>query len=77
MTAYYAAPGAVPSAPAREQTLAPVLVAFAGPSRQSRLTVLIRIFMVIPQLIVLGLLGVAVYVITPPVLNVIGLHVVS
>jgi hypothetical protein len=64
MTAYYAAPGAVPSAPAREQTLAPILVAFAGPSPQSRLTVLIRILMVIPQLIVLGLLGIAVYVIT-------------
>jgi Domain of unknown function (DUF4389) len=64
MSAYYAAPGAVPSAPARQETLAPILVAFAGPSPQSRLTVLVRILMVIPQLIVLGLLGIAVYVIT-------------
>ena len=65
MSGYYATPGAVPpTPPARQQTLAPILVAFAGPSPQSRLTVLIRILMVIPQLIVLGLLGVAVYVIT-------------
>ena len=63
ISAYYAAPGAVPSAPARQETLAPILVAFAGPSPQSRLTVLVRILMVIPQLIVLGLLGIAVYVI--------------
>jgi Domain of unknown function (DUF4389) len=63
MSAFYATPDAVPSAPARQQTPAPILVAFAGPSRQSRLTVLIRIFMVLPQLIVVGLLGVAAYVI--------------
>jgi len=43
---------------------APVLVAFAGPSPQSRVTVLFRIFMAIPQLIVVYMLGVAAYVIT-------------
>ena len=43
---------------------APVLVSFAGPSPQSRVTVLFRIFMVIPQLIVVYMLGVAAYVIT-------------
>src|SRR6266699_25695 len=53
MSAYYAA-GAT----------APVLVAFAGPAPQSRLTVAFRIFMAIPQLIVLWLLGIAAMVIT-------------
>jgi Domain of unknown function (DUF4389) len=43
---------------------APVLVSFAGPSPQSRVTVLFRIFMAIPQLIVVYLLGVAACVIT-------------
>ena len=62
MSAYYAA-GA--TAPATDQsTPAPVLVAFAGPASQSRLTVAFRIFMAIPQLIVLWLLGVAAIVIT-------------
>ena len=62
MSAYYAA-GA--TAPVTEQsTPAPVLVAFAGPAPQSRLTVAFRIFMAIPQLIVLWLLGIAAIVIT-------------
>jgi hypothetical protein len=59
MSAYYA------TAPVAEQsTPAPVLVAFAGPAPQSRLTVAFRIFLAIPQLIVLWLLGVAAGVIT-------------
>ena len=54
-----------PAAPVAEQsTPAPVLVAFAGPAPQSRLTVAFRIFLAIPQLIVLWLLGVAAGVIT-------------
>jgi hypothetical protein len=62
MSAYYAA-GA--TAPVTEQsTPAPVLVAFARPAPQSRLTVAFRIFMAIPQLIVLWLLGIAAIVIT-------------
>jgi Domain of unknown function (DUF4389) len=62
MSAYYAA-GA--TAPVTEQsTPAPVLVAFAGSAPQSRLTVAFRIFMAIPQLIVLWLLGIAAMVIT-------------
>ena len=62
MSAYYAADA---SAPVTEQsTPAPVLVAFAGPAPQSRLTVAFRIFLAIPQLIVLWLLGVAAGVIT-------------
>src|SRR5256885_210899 len=62
MSAYYAA-GA--TAPVTEQsTPAPVLVAFAGPAPQSRLTVAFRILMAIPQLIVLWLLGIAAIVIT-------------
>ena len=62
MSAYYAA-GA--TAPVTEQsTPTPVLVAFAGPAPQSRLTVAFRIFLAIPQLIVLWLLGVAAGVIT-------------
>ncbi len=46
-----------------QSALAPVLVAFAGPAPQSRLTVLVRIFMVIPQLVVLWLLGIAAMVV--------------
>jgi hypothetical protein len=64
MSAYYAPPAGASKATAGPQTPAPVLVAFAGPIRQSRLTVLVRIFMVIPQLIVLAVLGVAAYVVT-------------
>jgi len=61
MSAYYAtgAPGQVTDRP----TLAPVLVAFTGPAPQSRLTVLVRLIMVIPQLVVLWLLGVAAFVV--------------
>jgi hypothetical protein len=62
MSAYYAAGT---TAPVTEQSApAPVLVAFAGPAPQSRLTVAFRIFMAIPQLIVLWLLGIAAMVIT-------------
>ena len=62
MSAYYAT-GA--GAPATEQSApAPVLVAFADSAPQSRLTVAFRIFMAIPQLIVLWLLGIAAIVIT-------------
>jgi len=62
MSAYYAT-GA--TRPATEQPApAPVLVAFAGPAPQARLTVAFRIFMAIPQLIVLWLLGIAAIVIT-------------
>jgi uncharacterized protein DUF4389 len=62
MSAYYAADA---TAPVTEQsTPTPVLVAFAGSAPQSRLTVAFRIFLAIPQLIVLWLLGVAAGVIT-------------
>lgn len=61
MSAYYATDG--PATATEQPTLAPVLVAFAGQVLQSRLTVLVRIFMVIPQLIVLGLLSVAAWVV--------------
>jgi hypothetical protein len=43
--------------------LAPVLVSFAGPRPQSRGSVLVRIVLVIPHLIVLYLLGIAVEVV--------------
>jgi hypothetical protein len=62
MSAYYTAGAAAPATD--QSTPAPVLVAFAGPAPQSRLTVAFRIFMAIPQLIVLWLLGVAAIVIT-------------
>jgi hypothetical protein len=62
MSAYYAADATGPVT--GQSTPAPVLVAFAGPAPQSRLTVAFRIFMAIPQLIVLWLLGVAAGVIT-------------
>jgi hypothetical protein len=61
MSAYYATSG--PARATEQSTLAPVLVAFAGPVPQSRLTVLVRIFMVIPQLFVLWLLGIAAMVV--------------
>jgi hypothetical protein len=63
MSAHYAKPGSVPLEGTEQQGLAPVLVAFAGPAPQSRLTVLFRVFMVIPQAIVLEILGIAAYVI--------------
>ena len=62
MSAYYAADATAPVA--GQSTPAPVLVALAGPAPQSRLTVAFRIFLAIPQLIVLWLLGVAAGVIT-------------
>jgi Domain of unknown function (DUF4389) len=52
-----------PATATERPELAPVLVAFAGPAPQSRLTVLVRIFMVIPELIVLWLLGIAAMVV--------------
>jgi hypothetical protein len=62
MSAYYAAPGN-PAAATGQEELAPVLVAFAGPAPQSRLTVLIRLLMVIPHLVVLWALAIAAYVV--------------
>lgn len=47
------------SAATEQPPLAPVLVSFADPAPQSRLTVLFRVFLVIPQLVVVGLAGVA------------------
>jgi hypothetical protein len=62
MSAYYATSAGAP--PTEQSTPAPVLVAFASSVPQSRLTVAFRIFMAIPQLIVLWLLGIAAIVIT-------------
>src|SRR6516162_813386 len=62
MSAYYAAPGGAAAVTSQEE-LAPVLVAFAGSAPQSRLTVLIRLLMVIPHLIVLWALAIAAYVV--------------
>jgi hypothetical protein len=62
MSAYYAA-GSPVQAPSTGQS-APVLVSFAGPARQSRVTVLFRLLMAIPQLIVLWVLGIAAFVVT-------------
>lgn len=62
MSAYYVTGAEAPSI--EQSTPAPVLVAFAGSAAQSRLTVAFRIFMAIPQLIVLWLLGIAAIVIT-------------
>ena len=63
MSAYYTSPGGSPPQDTAEDQLAPVLVAFAGPARQSRLTVLIRLLMIIPHAIVLWALGIAAYVV--------------
>jgi hypothetical protein len=63
MSAYSYGSASPAQVPATGQP-APVLVWFAGPSPQSRVTVLFRIFMAIPQLIVVYMLGVAAYVIT-------------
>ncbi len=46
-----------------ESDRAPVLLAFAGPARQHRLTVLFRLVLAIPQLVVLSILGIAVEII--------------
>ena len=63
MSAYYASPGTGPAAATGQEALAPVLVAFAGPAPQSRLTVLVRLLMVIPHIIVLWALAIAAYVV--------------
>lgn len=63
MTAYTYGSAGPAQAPAGGQP-APILVSFAGSSPQSRVTVLFRIFMAIPQLIVLYLMGVAAGVVT-------------
>jgi hypothetical protein len=63
MSTYYATSGGVSPAAADEQELAPVLVTFAAPSPQSRLTVLVRIILVIPHLVVLAVLGIAAYLV--------------
>jgi hypothetical protein len=63
MSAYYGSPGGSPAAATAQEELAPVLVAFAGSAPQSRLTVLIRLLMVIPHLIVLWALAIAAYVV--------------
>jgi hypothetical protein len=63
MSTYYATSGGVSPTATDQQGLAPVLVAFAGPVPQSRLTVLVRIFLVIPHLIVLVVLGIAAYLV--------------
>src|SRR6516165_6627805 len=59
MSAYYATPGGTPSAVTEQEQLAPVLVAFAGPAAQSRVTVLFRLLLAIPHFIVLYALGIA------------------
>lgn len=51
-----------PTTAASQQRLTPVLVAVAGPARQSRLTVLVRLFLVLPHLVVLAFVGVAAFV---------------
>jgi hypothetical protein len=63
MSTYYATSGGVSPAEADEQELAPVLVTFAAPAPQSRLTVLVRIILVLPHLIVLAVLGIAAYLV--------------
>lgn len=63
MSTYYATSGGVSPAAADTEELAPVLVTFAAPAAQSRLTVLVRIILAIPHLIALGVLGIAAYVV--------------
>src|SRR6516162_5698430 len=63
MSAYYATPGGTSSAATEQEQLAPVLVAFGGPIPQSRVTVLFRLLLVIPHVIVLWALSVAAEVI--------------
>ncbi len=63
MSTDYATSGGVSPAAADQQELAPVLVTFAAPAPQSRLTVLVRIILVIPHLIVLAVLGIAAYLV--------------
>jgi hypothetical protein len=64
MSAYYAPPAGATATAAESPAPGPALVAFAGPAPQARLTVAVRIFMVIPQFVVLALLSLAAYVVT-------------
>jgi Domain of unknown function (DUF4389) len=59
MSAYYATPGGAPSVATEQEQLAPVLIAFAGPAPQSRLTVAFRLILAIPQFIVVWALAIA------------------
>jgi hypothetical protein len=59
MSAYYATPGSAPSVATEQEQLAPVLIAFAGPAPQSRLTVAFRLILAIPQFIVVWALTIA------------------
>lgn len=52
MSAYYATGGPA-QGPAGPSTLTPVLVSFAGPAPQSRVTVAFRFLMVIPHSLIL------------------------
>jgi hypothetical protein len=63
MSTHYATSGGVSPATADTEELAPVLVTFAVPAAQSRLTVLVRIILAIPHLIALGVLGIAAYIV--------------
>jgi Domain of unknown function (DUF4389) len=64
MSAYYAAGGPAQAPATGQSAPAPVQVSFAGPAPQSRVTVLFRLLMAIPQLIVLWVLGIAAFVVT-------------
>lgn len=64
MSACYAPPAGATATAAESPAPASALVAFAGPAPQARLTVAVRIFMVIPQFVVLALLSLAAYVVT-------------
>ena len=59
----YAPAGGQPSGTV-PQVPAPVLVSFDGSAPQSRLTVLVRIFMVIPQVVVVALLSIGAWTVT-------------
>jgi hypothetical protein len=63
-TSYVVAPAVAPPAPVAAPARSPVLVAFAPPARQRRLTVAGRLFLVLPHLILLAYLGVAAVAVT-------------
>jgi hypothetical protein len=64
MSAYlHGSGGPVQTPVAGQSAPAPVLASFAGPGPQSRVTVLFRFLMAIPQLVVLWLLGIAAFVV--------------
>lgn len=64
MANFSPAPPALPAVPAASMPADAILLSCSGSARQRRLTVAVRLVLAIPHLVALGLLGIAVFVVT-------------